>query len=82
MHLNFTMNIPGLEDIKTTKLEQVEGTLLVVDPAYPRLPYSKGEHLKRFERLIYLFYKSRRYACRRLPLILEVMELGRPCKTK
>lgn len=79
MHLNFTMNIPGLEDVKLTKLEQVEDRValhveLEVRPhSCPRCQVKtrrvhdyriqKIKHLKWFERLTTLFYKKRRYAC-------------------
>lgn len=79
MHLNFTMNIPGLEDVKITKMEQVEDRVALhvereVRPhSCPRCQektrrvhdyrIQKIKHLKWFERQTYLFYKKRRYVC-------------------
>lgn len=76
MHLNFIMNIPGLGDVKITKMEQVEDRMalhveLEVKPQRCQemtqrihdYRIQKIKHLKWFERLTFLFYKKRRYAC-------------------
>lgn len=77
--MNFTMNIPGLEDVIITKMEQVEDRVALhveLDVQAHRCPrcqektrrvhdyrFQKIKHLKWFERLTYLFYKKRRYVC-------------------
>lgn len=77
--MNFTMNFPGLEDVKITKMEQVEDRVVLhveLEVCTHRCPrcqektrrvhdyrIQKIKHLKWFERLTSLFYKKRRYAC-------------------
>ncbi|NBJ71110.1 transposase [Roseburia sp. 1XD42-34] len=77
--MNFTIKIPGLEDVWITKVEKMEDRIaLHVEMAVKvhKCPgcgertkkihdyrIQKIKHLKWFERLTYLFYKKRRYAC-------------------
>lgn len=77
--MNFTIKIPGLEDVMITKVEEVEGRIALhieMDVRVHKCPSCGGrtkkihdyrvqkiKHLKWFERLTYLFYKKRRYAC-------------------
>ncbi|WP_077703226.1 ISL3 family transposase [Virgibacillus dokdonensis] len=77
--MNFTIKMPGLEDVWITKVEEMEGgiALHVEMPVKVHKCPSCGKrtkkvhdyriqkikHLKWFERLTYLFYKKRRYAC-------------------
>jgi len=77
--MNFNMNIPGLKDVKITKVEEV-GDRIALYVQLPKCthqcPVCKKEtskvhdyriqkinHLKWFERLTILFYKRRRYVC-------------------
>ncbi|MFS0688208.1 ISL3 family transposase [Sporosarcina sp. 179-K 8C2 HS] len=79
MHMNSTMNIPGLKDVNIEKIEEV-GERTALHVSLPRKPHQcpacramttrihdyriqKIKHLKWFERLTVLFYKRRRYAC-------------------
>ncbi len=78
--MNFTIKIPSLKDVLITKVEAVEDRMaLHVEmevkphccPCCGRRTKKihdyrirKIKHLKWFERLTYLFYKKRRYACR------------------
>ncbi|WP_138090659.1 ISL3 family transposase [Halalkalibacterium halodurans] len=78
--MNFTMDLPGLKGVKVTKMEEREDfiALHVEMPRTPHRCPSCGErterihddriqkiqHLKLFERWVYLFYRKRRYACR------------------
>ncbi|WP_199880607.1 ISL3 family transposase [Bacillus massiliglaciei] len=79
MHMNFTMNIPGLEGVTILKVEQVEETMRVyveMERSLQQCPdcgaptsrvhdyrIQKVKHLKWFERKTDLFYKRRRYVC-------------------
>ncbi|RKJ48205.1 transposase, partial [Butyricicoccus sp. 1XD8-22] len=79
VQMNFTIKIPGLEDVMITKVEEVEGRIALhieMDVRVHKCPSCGGrtkkihdyrvqkiKHLKWFERLTYLFYKKRRYAC-------------------
>ncbi|WP_369922536.1 MULTISPECIES: ISL3 family transposase [unclassified Sporosarcina] len=79
MHMNFTMNIPGLKDVIVEKVEE-HGDRTVLYVSLPKKPHrcpkcgeftkkvhdyrmQKIKHLKWFERLTCLFYKRRRYVC-------------------
>lgn len=77
--MNFTIEIPGLKDVKITKIEEVEERIAIHAEMPVKLHkcpscgertkkihdyrIQKIKHLKWFERLTYLFYKRRRYAC-------------------
>lgn len=77
--MNFTIKIPGLEDVLITKVEEADERIALhveMDVKLHRCPscgertkkihdyrIQKIKHLKWFERLTYLFYKRRRYAC-------------------
>ncbi|SFJ39505.1 Transposase [Halobacillus dabanensis] len=77
--MHFNMILPGLEDVKVTKMEEKDGVFRI----YVELPkqmhtcpqceertsnvhdyrIQKVQHLKLFERTTYLYYRKRRYSC-------------------
>ncbi|WP_085991354.1 ISL3 family transposase [Oceanobacillus senegalensis] len=79
MYMYFNMKLPGLEEMKITKTEEIEGSfhIHVQLPKKPHKCPSCGEiterihdyrvqkiqHLKLFERRTYIFYRKRRYRC-------------------
>lgn len=79
MRHHFIINLPGLEDLTLTKVEEVEGNYhlhVECERTLHRCPQcnqrtntihdyrlQKIQHLKMFERQTYLFYKRRRYRC-------------------
>jgi transposase len=80
VQMNNNIKIPGLEDVKITKIEQVEDRIAIfveMDVKTHKCPncgektlsihdyrMQKIKHLKWFERLSYIFYKKRRYKCK------------------
>ncbi|MBM7684276.1 transposase [Pullulanibacillus pueri] len=77
--MQFNMNLPGLEDVKITKTEEINGSFYLYIEV-PRKKHKcpvcgertnkvhdyrtqKVQHLKVFERTSYLFYRKRRYVC-------------------
>ncbi|SFM47434.1 zinc-finger of transposase IS204/IS1001/IS1096/IS1165 [Salibacterium qingdaonense] len=77
--MHFTMNFPGLEELKVKKTETVGDSFhlqVEMERKAHRCPSceertnqihdyrtQKIQHLKIFERTSYLFYRRRRYAC-------------------
>ncbi len=79
MHINFTMNIPGLKGVIISKVKQVEDIVRVYVEMEQKLllcptcgvrtsrvhdyRMQKIKHLKWFKRKTKIFYKRRRYTC-------------------
>ena len=77
--MNSIMNIPGLKDCQVIKMEERKGEIfLYVEMERKPHPcpdcgqltnkvhdyrWQKVQHLKWFERMTYIWYKRRRYAC-------------------
>lgn len=77
--MNFTIKMPGLKDVWITKVVEMEDRIALhieMEVRIHKCPSCGGrtkkvhdyriqkiKHLKWFERLTYLFYKKRRYAC-------------------
>ncbi|MGB2993028.1 MAG: ISL3 family transposase [Paenisporosarcina sp.] len=79
MQMNFNMFLPGLEDVRVTKMEKIEDRIafhvemeltphscpscLAITNKVHDYRIQKIKHLKIFERLSVIFYRKRRYAC-------------------